>query len=112
MCTNVGDMGLLGLVRSCKELKVLNLNRTYLITDAGLEAIGTHAKKLTHLDLSCASEITDGGMQSLMSGCVKLRNLTLRYCVQLTDHTFKLMGVCADCQVVMKCSMPRRIHPS
>nr|GEY69065.1 hypothetical protein [Tanacetum cinerariifolium] len=84
---NVGDFGVVSLVRSTQKLQTLNLEGCINVTDETLKAIGmlTH---LRYLDLKDCSRITDLGLKYLADGGSKssLYNLSLNNCgMSITD---------------------------
>ncbi|GJW40647.1 leucine-rich repeat, cysteine-containing subtype protein [Tanacetum coccineum] len=83
---HVGDLGVVSLVRSLRNLRHLELARCVKITDESLKAIG-EATCLKSVDLQGCYLITDLGLEYLANGDLKncLKYLYLAECVRISD---------------------------
>ncbi|GJT24791.1 leucine-rich repeat, cysteine-containing subtype protein [Tanacetum coccineum] len=84
---HVGDVGIVSLVRSCKKLEDLDLERCVGVTDKSLKAIG-EAGCVSFLNLRGCYLITDLGLEYLTYGDSKkcLRSVALAECNRITDN--------------------------
>ncbi|KVH90337.1 F-box/LRR-repeat protein 4-like [Cynara cardunculus var. scolymus] len=83
---HVGDVGVASLIRSCKDLAILDLSGCVGVKDESLKAIG-EASRLSILILHGCSLITDLGLEYLANGDVKncLEELVLAECDRISD---------------------------
>ncbi|GKD36405.1 leucine-rich repeat, cysteine-containing subtype protein, partial [Tanacetum coccineum] len=83
---HVGDLGVVSLVRSSKNLRWLTLEGCANVTDETLKATG-EASCLENLDLTGCILITGLGLEYLVNGDLKtcLRTLVLSKCDRITD---------------------------
>ncbi|GJV79310.1 hypothetical protein Tco_1062040 [Tanacetum coccineum] len=84
---NVGDFGVVSLVKSTQKLQILNLEGCINVTDQTLIAVG-ELTDLRYLNLKDRSRITDLGLKHLADGGSKscLYNLSLNNCgMSITD---------------------------
>ncbi|KAI9317606.1 hypothetical protein BX666DRAFT_1645420 [Dichotomocladium elegans] len=88
-CFHVTDAGLLTLLQHAPNLRELNLNSCWLVTDKSLAGLPSTVEKL---DLSNCRKVTDRGLCSLLDRQTSLTELTLSYCKNLTDQTMRLLN--------------------
>ena len=89
---NVGNVGVVLLVKLAQNLTNLDLAWCNKITDQALEAIGA-ANSIVSLNLEGCSLITDAGLASLATGASSrsLKKLVLAECDQITDYGVSLL---------------------
>lgn len=89
---NIGNVGVVSLVKLARNLTLLGLGWCNLITDQALEAIGA-VSSLSVLNLEGCSLITDRGLASLATGPLSrsLKKLVLVECDQITDYGVSLL---------------------
>ncbi|PWA97687.1 Leucine-rich repeat, cysteine-containing subtype [Artemisia annua] len=92
---HVGNVGVDCLVRSCKNLRTLNLSRCARVTDESLKSIG-ESNSLQRLYLE-GCLISDLGLKYMAKGDLKnsLMSLFLKECVKISDT-----GICHLKQMV------------
>ncbi|XP_050209197.1 uncharacterized protein LOC126659910 [Mercurialis annua] len=83
---NVGNIGVINLVKHALKLTTLDLGRCCLINDSSLEAIGS-MNCIISLNLEACSLITDHGLKFLVTGSSSrtLKKLNLAECDRVTD---------------------------
>lgn len=89
---NMGDVGLVSLIKLAQNLTNLDLGWCNKITDQAVEAIGA-ANSITILNLEGCSLITDVGLAYLATGALSrsLKKLVLESCYQITDNGVLLL---------------------
>lgn len=89
---NMGNLGLVSLIKLAQNLTSLDLGCCNKITDQALEAIGA-ANSITVLNLEGCSLITDVGLAYLATGALSksLKKLVLEGCYQITDDGVLLL---------------------
>ncbi|XP_065848677.1 F-box/LRR-repeat protein 4-like [Euphorbia lathyris] len=94
---NVGNLGVIELVKNAHDLTTLDLGRCGLIDDRSLEAIGG-MKCIRVLNLEGCSLITDCGLEllSIGSSAKTLKKLVVSECDRITDFGVSLL-VRFDC---------------
>ncbi|GMI18112.1 hypothetical protein TrLO_g1534 [Triparma laevis f. longispina] len=86
-CTQINDLGLMGLRRFGKasmNLKTLQVSGLP-IHDSSMTWISEGCKKLEVLDLQHTHGITDASLSYLAQGCTKLRTLNLKGCLNISN---------------------------
>ncbi|KAI8142981.1 hypothetical protein BJV82DRAFT_515726 [Fennellomyces sp. T-0311] len=84
-CFHLTDQAILTLVDRTPQIRKLDLNSCWLITDKSMEALGT-LRHLEWLDLSNCRKITNQGIRRLLEQNPRIKHLTLSYCKNLTDQ--------------------------
>ena len=84
---HIKEIGIGSLVRSCKNLKILDLDCCVNVTDISLKMIG-EATCIEELHLGCCDLISDLGLEYLVDGDLKycLTTLYLYNCDRITDN--------------------------
>lgn len=76
----VTDEGIVELVKSCVNLRTIDLTCCHLLTDYALSAIADSCKKLKCLKLESCLLITEKGFERLGTCCSLLQELDLTDC--------------------------------
>jgi len=94
---NVTNEGVVHLVKSCRNLRVLDVSRVHQLDDEVGKAIGTYLNELEVLHGRDNYHWTNDGVDVITRNCRKLVQLTLWGCIRLTHADFQNVGrVCSD----------------
>ncbi|XP_060598191.1 F-box/LRR-repeat protein 4-like [Ruditapes philippinarum] len=102
--TNIDQDALLRIIRSCTELKHLNLGSTNCVHvfDEILLAIGEHTKKLVSLDAWRCRTVSNVGVSALAGGCSHLEELDLGWCSDVKSSSSCLIELVKNCPNLKK----------
>ncbi|KAL7473288.1 hypothetical protein ACHAXS_013740 [Conticribra weissflogii] len=89
---NVTNEGVVHLVQSCRNLRVLDVSRVHHLDDEVGKAIGTYLNKLEVLHGRDNYRWTNDGVDIITRNCRKLVQLTLWGCIRLTHVDFHHVG--------------------
>jgi hypothetical protein len=76
--------GLMGLIRSCKRLELLELRFCKVVTDSTVKEIAKHCERIERLGLAYCTALTDTSLDVLMESCPKLLWLNVRDCPRIS----------------------------
>lgn len=120
-CLKIGPKGVICIVNSCRQIRVLNLacgpeitdevidsvskscssleelylNHCFRISDKSLYSLATNKLRLVALDLSSCGKITDLGIKAVVEQCTTLKQTSLWYCTNVTNEAVrKLISQC------------------
>lgn len=100
-CTELPDSGLSHLQLYGSNLRYLNLECCFGITDQGLEFVGSGCPLLISVSL-VRCYINDDGLKRLAEYCTCLREVNLSYCSSISDYGIRcLTQHCRDLQSLM-----------
>ncbi len=98
------DVHILPIVRSCKNLRCLQIVEPLgTFTDVSLAAVALNCLALHTLRLEDCSGITDSGVKEVLRSCTDLRELNLDYNMYLTDET--LYSIAKHCSLLTTLSI-------
>lgn len=86
-CTNVTDIALDYILKSCPSLQIINLSSCEEITDAGLIRLVNSCIHLIDLNLTRCKKLTDLSICTIAQKLPKIQNLKLCNCIQITDQS-------------------------
>lgn len=89
---NVTNDGVVHLVKSCRNLRVLDVSRVHQLDDDVGKAIGTYLNKLEVLHGRDNYHWTNVGVDVITRNCRNLVQLTLWGCIRLTHADFQNVG--------------------
>jgi hypothetical protein len=90
---NINDVGILPLLRKCRDLVYLDLSSTQ-IGNATVKAIGQNLTALTKLKLGQNGGLQDDiGLEGVLRANPDLEEIDLSSCFKITDASFAFLGV-------------------
>uniref|UniRef100_A0A5B7BQ23 Putative F-box/LRR-repeat protein 12 n=1 Tax=Davidia involucrata TaxID=16924 RepID=A0A5B7BQ23_DAVIN len=87
-CFGITDNGLLSVATGCHSLTAVSLYRSN-ISDIGLEILAKSCLALKDVNLSYCSLISDYGISTLSQKCYQLRAIRISYCGRINGVGFK-----------------------
>lgn len=75
------------IAKWCHELQILDLSKSFKLSDRSLYAIANGCPNLTKLNISGCSAFSDTALAYLASLCTRLKSLNLCGCVKAASDT-------------------------
>ena len=113
-CRKVTDIGIMQIVKACRNIKRLILNESTAysgnVTDAGLGSVALFSGELAELKICFCPAVTDAGIQAVAEGCHNLKSLHITGCIALSDAA--IIAVADNCPSLERLTASQVIHLS
>ncbi|CAH0476800.1 unnamed protein product [Peronospora belbahrii] len=110
-CSQLTNTAVKGMLKSCRELKVLDVSDLHQITDECFEPVREYGHALRHVSLRCCLKLTDVAFQHIVCGAkAYLETLEMSSVPQATDASMMaLLEHCATSLATLDISFCRNI---
>jgi hypothetical protein len=104
----INDFSLVAISENCLNLKMLNLEGCFRITDNDLMELSKNCSKLEKLNLKNFIHINDRSITAISNNCSNLKSLNLSFCPGITDTS--VITVTKNCLKLKKFSPSLHKH--
>lgn len=91
--SNLNDAAIYGIVRHCRALMVLRVNRNTLLTDASLFLVALNLPHIECLAVDGCTGIGDDGIEALAQNCKSLRCFTIGHNDNITGRSVRKLAL-------------------